>query len=249
MKIYRHAFSGSGRTVFAMAEGPVEAAILSQAYELRRGHQHKRFKQTVDGEWQGTAPCHPFAWDGNFGSRPAREDRADYENRHYVVRMWRDRNAEKAKRPAAVAAYRVDEPGTVQYCAPPDADPCGCSATGREYTFDDSCRFAWLAANPFLQREWKALWLSRLALPAIDRKVTLSVSEQPDDTQRCRISLGSSKFRLCQLDMESFFNCRAIKWEKISASTYLIRWEDLFRYIGDEALAAANQMSVKLRIA
>ena len=267
MKIYKHAFSGvsddgveiirPSHVVYSAAEGPVEGAIVAQAYALRRGLQWKRFKQTLEGVISG--PVNAFAWNDDTlrSKRPTSEDRADHATRQRVMKthagMYRNTAAQK---PAAVAAYRVDEPGTVQYCSPPDADPCGCegrvhgqSATGREYTFDDACRIAWQMATAGEQREWKYQWLSALELPRVDHKVVLSVSEHnSDDAQRCRISLGSSYFRECQREMERFFNCRAIKFEKVSPSTYLVRWRDMFKFMGMAADAAQDKVCYRIGV-
>lgn len=66
--IYKHVFTPSEQnspqhTVYAVADCPVKAAILAQAFALGGGLAWKRFKQTIDNDaWELRVHMTPCAW-------------------------------------------------------------------------------------------------------------------------------------------------------------------------------------------
>ncbi len=272
MKIYKHAFRGHepqmDHVVYALAEEPVTAAIMAQAYALRRGLAWKRFKQTVAAH-RPHINVEPFAWnDVSFakGYRPTLHERLDYETRRDIVMGYRQVQV-PMKVSIAMEGYRHVDNTTVEFVTAPLAETVAAEnmlkegscerrhehPLGRPYTMEDAAQIAWRRASPCQQDLWKDMFLSVLALPSIDPKVRLSVNESiyenGQSVGRARISFGSSMFREVQRHMEAYFNCRGVKFDKISASTYLLRWTDLFKYFGiQQAVAAMKEVAEELGV-
>ena len=245
MKIYKHIFRSHepqmDHVVYALAEEPVVAAILAQAYALRRGLAWKRFKQTVAAH-RPHINVEPFAWnDVSFseGYRPTLHDRLDYETRRDIVMGYRETQVPKSGKP--VAAYREDEEGTVAFCTPTGTAACE-ELRGKPYTLAEAARMAYENARGY-QKDLH--WNFLCAIGEACRKATsLSVGQYKEGL--AKISFTSRDYLLCQKELEDWARLYGYPVNKISVSSYSIPWNVLIMYMGARAQHEFNTIRKSL---
>lgn len=250
MKVYKHAFStdygvAERRVVYSLAPGPVEAAILAQAFALRRGLPWKHFKQVVEGTAMG-GPT-PFAWNDEWlTGKMTPEQRVDNMQRRSFALAW---HAPQRPTPVAAAYSSVGagvvefteyDAGVTDYTSRPRVNPLG-----RAYTAGGAARIAWVGASNPDRELFKDTFLSRIGAKAVDINAKLSVTDDAEcgaaGKPCARISIGSRMFRVCQEKLEAYLTNRQIPWEKVSSSAYLLQWELLMACMGTEACHACER--------
>lgn len=180
--VYKHVFTPSEQsspqhTVYAVADCPVKAAILAQAFALSGGLAWKRFKQTIGSEfYDGEVNMKPHAWsEGTY-------------------KPWFDRPAKPARR----AGEYIVEDGTARYedkgmeTFPPKA----CTAHS-EADRDRVALAVWCALTEHQQFHAKRLAVQCSGIGDLDYCATMAVNPMPGRNELAVISFSSSKYERC----------------------------------------------------
>lgn len=208
--VYKHEFGDTGEcrhTVYAVADCPVKAAILAQAFALSGGLAWKRFKQTiVNNAGKFYVHMQPTAWADPMA--------APYGVRNHAI-------ARSDNRSSRAGEYIVED-GTARY--EDKGMEAGLAAAER----DRVALSVWYSLTEHERFHAKSLAIQCSGVGELDSRATMSITLASGCNVLAVISFSSSKYERCMSLFVTYAKERGVNVRRgESAGLLLANWAAL----------------------